>query len=285
MRQSENEVKIEGYLQEVDLREGNKDGKEYIAGTVTVSLDQEYDGRIEHEEIPVSVYATKMTRNGMPNPAYKSVKEVEKWRRISTDGELADKITFSSGTISENAFIPQGSSSPVSTWRVSNSFFNKVSGEYHPCAVFKNEIYIRSIEDEVRNDEPTGRLMIQGIVIGYGGRADVVKYYVENRKYINHIRNNWQEDMTVNVGGYIRSSVETVDAGAQDSDGFGETIAIGRNRNVKELIITQGSFTGKDEDVAFDTDEVRAAMNERKMRIEATAKPAQQKKSKATMGW
>ena len=32
MRQSENEVKIEGYLQEVDLREGNKDGKEYIAG-------------------------------------------------------------------------------------------------------------------------------------------------------------------------------------------------------------------------------------------------------------
>ena len=285
MRTSENIVKIEGYLQEVDLEEASFNGKDCIRGTITIAVDQEYDNRQEHEEIPISVFSSKMTNAGKPNPAYKSIKEVEKWRRISTDGELAYKVRITSGEITQNAFIPQGSTSPISTWRVRGSFFSRVSGEFDPCAVFKNEIYIRKIEEEIRDDEPTGRLIVQGILVGYGDRADVVTYYVENEKYINHIKNNWQEDMNVNVGGYIRYCASTVNTTADDGDGFGEQIAISRNRTVRELVITQGSFTGKDEDEAFDSDEIRAAMNARKIRIEASGKPTAKKPTKPTRGW
>ena len=86
MRTSENIVKIEGYLQEVDLEEASFNGKDCIRGTITIAVDQEYDNKQEHEEIPISVFSSKMTNAGKPNPAYKSIKEVEKWRRISTDG-------------------------------------------------------------------------------------------------------------------------------------------------------------------------------------------------------
>ena len=285
MRESENIVKIEGYLQEVDLEEVTFNNKECIRGTITIAVDQDYDNIHEHEEIPISVFSSKMTNSGKVNPAYKSIKEVEKWRRISTDGDAAEKVRLTTGDISENAFIPQGSTSPISTWRVRGSFFSKATGEFEPCAVFKNEIYIRRIEEEVRNDEPTGRLIVQGILVGYGDRADVITYYVENEKYINHIKNNWQEDMTVNVGGYIRYCASTVNTTADDGDGFGEQIAISRNRTVRELVITQGSYTGKDEDEAFDSDEIRAAMNARKIRIESSSKPAAKKSTKPTRGW
>ena len=78
MRTSENIVKIEGYLQEVDLEEASFNGKDCIRGTITIAVDQEYDNRQEQEEIPISVFSSKMTNAGKPNPAYKSIKEVEK---------------------------------------------------------------------------------------------------------------------------------------------------------------------------------------------------------------
>lgn len=298
MHFSNNEVCVEGILQEVELITGNdKNNKPFIRGHVIVNVDQSYAGNDEHEEVKVSFYSGKYTNDGRDNPAYKSIEGLANYKRISVDGDMADGIRFTRGTIGEYAFKPQGGDSVVTGWQINNSFFTKVpSVNVKPQAVFKNEIFIREITDEVDNSgEVTGRLKIVGILVtGYKdvANANVITYYVEDKQAIDYISKNWSEGDTVNVGGRIRSCVEMAEAAPKESAGFGDEIAIGGARNRRELIITTGSPSSVDEDMSFDEDVIRTLMGERMNKINAAASAGTKKAStgssaakRSTRGW
>lgn len=296
MHFSKNEVYVEGILQEVELVTGNdKNNKPFIRGHVIVNVDQTFGGKDEHEEIKVSFYSGKYTNAGKENPAYKNIEALGAMKRVSTDGDAADGIRFNRGTIQEFAFKPQGADNVVTGWQINNSFFNKVApSQLKQRAVFKNEIFIREIADEVdSNGEETGRLKIVGILTtGYGDvvNGNVITYYAEDKQVADHISKNWNEGDTVDVGGYIRTCVEMVKAAPKMTEGFGEDIDMGGERTRRELIITTGSMAGKDEDVAFVEDEMRQLMSERKNRIDAASAASAAKKSasaaaKRSRGW
>lgn len=276
-KQATNEVIIEGVLQEVDLREAqmNRNGqlRDYIAGTVTIQVTQEVGGQEEVSEIPVSVFATKLKNDGNPNPAYSNIDTLRKtFVSLASGGERADMVRITRGEVNENTFTTDGRT--ITSFRIRNSFFNRVVSDAEQIAAFKNKIVLLSIGPEIGfTGEPTGRLMIKGALVCYGGRVDVLTYYVEDPTAIAYISKNWNEGDTVNISGRIRFTLATVERITEEENvGFGEALPTTSSRRVRELIITSGSAGALDEEESYDSDgELMHALAERKARIAADA--------------
>ena len=115
-------------------------------------------------------------------------------------------------------------------------------------------------------------------MIQLGGVLVVLEFVVEERDSVEFIERNWNINDTVTVKGRIRiTSVEEKSSGSNSS--WGEDIPETTTRSVRELIITKGDDTGKDEDFAYDPVEIKKAFNVRKAKIEqmqldAKSKPA-----------
>ena len=276
-KQATNEVIIEGVLQEVDLREGqmNRNGqlRDYVAGTVTIQVTQEVGGVQEVNEIPVSVFATKLKNDGNPNPAYANIDTLRKtFVSMASGGDKADVVRITRGEVTENTFTTDGRT--ITSFRIRNSFFNRVLTDVNQIAAFKNKIVLLSIAPENGFDgTPTGRLMIKGAMVRYGSAVDVLTYYVEDPTAIAYISKNWNEGDTVNVSGRVRFTLATVERMAEQEDvGFGEVLPTTSSRRVRELIITSGSAGGLDEEESYDAEgEIMHALAERKARIAADA--------------
>jgi hypothetical protein len=130
------------------------------------------------------------------------------------------------------------------------------------------DIFIMDMHEEVdREGEPTGRLVIKGAVVQYGGRLDVIEFIVEGNDAVNYISRNWEENKTVNVGGRIRVTSQEEKRSASESS-WGEELPETSTRMVRELIITRGSDEPFDDDFAYDAAEIKKAFNERKARLE-----------------
>ena len=112
--------------------------------------------------------------------------------------------------------------------------------------MFKVKIVVRSIEDEVKDDVPTGRLKIKGIIVQYGGRADVVEFVVEDKQAAAHIMKRFSEKDTIIVAGYVRVTVVTV-AGNKETGAGGDMIgedldfSPSTSSRRRELVITSVS--------------------------------------------
>ena len=80
LRQAENRVKIEGILSEIDIRPSSfiKNGQtvESIGGTIKVKVNQKINGEDTILEVPVHMFASKLTNKGTPNPAYETIKRI-----------------------------------------------------------------------------------------------------------------------------------------------------------------------------------------------------------------
>lgn len=78
LESKENNVRIEGLLSEVDIKEGSfqKNGQtmESIGGSIKIRVNQKLNTGEEQElEIPVHMFASKLTNKGTANPAYESI--------------------------------------------------------------------------------------------------------------------------------------------------------------------------------------------------------------------
>lgn len=280
LAQAQNEVAIEGIFQELDITEGvtkpDRTGKtkEYIRGTVTVAVEQLVGTETELEEIPISFFATKFKNAGGSNPAYENINSLKLLKRRSTDGDEADAIRLSSfGNIVENSFVSKNNGQLVSFWNINGSFFSKVVGTPNHKAIFKVKIVLRSIEDELdKNGLPTSRTKIKGVIVQYGGRADVVEFVVEDKQASAHIFKRFNEGDTVIVAGYIRVTIASVqtahDSGeamiGNDPD-FTTTASVRR----RELVITSVSPNPLDGAEAYELDTIKDALNQRKDRQDA----------------
>lgn len=272
LKQAQNEVAIEGVFQELDIHEGltRNDNKEYIRGTVTISVEQQVGRDIEVEEVPISFFATKYKKNGGENPAYQNINDLRNLKRKTTDPEDPDTIRLSSfGNIGENAFVSKSTGQLINYWQINGSFFSKVVGTPNHRAIFKAKIVIRSIEDEVVQGEPTGRIKIKGILIQWGGRADVVEFVVEDKQAAAHIVKRFQEKDTIIVGGYVRVTMVTVAGNSSQNEGMdmiGEDLDFSSTSSARrrELVITSVSPNPLDGEDAYDIEDIGVALNARK---------------------
>ena len=292
MNQANNKVTIVGKLLDASFAAGKTSaGKPYERANLTIRVTQTYGGRTETSEVPVSAFATQYTNKGGINPAFENIQKLKEFKTVQNVGiDKADIIRITSGDLRENAFISK-SGQLVNGWQLNSSFFNPGKGD--DTATFNVDIFIMDMKEEFdREDETTGRLIVKGAIVQYGGRLDVVEFVVEAPDCVDYISNNWEPNNTVNVGGRIRYTVQEEKRAAAESS-WGEDIPDTSTRVVRELIITRGSDEPFEEDMAYDATEIKKAFNERKARLEQLqldaktkgAKPATQAPKKNDYSW
>lgn len=282
LRQADNKVRIEGILSEVDIKTGEskKDGKPYVMGEIKVKVTQDINGKTEHMEIPVNMFATKETKKGGLNPAYENIMKIkEEYTSIASCGneDDASRIRIDRAEIGENAFWGNNGVL-VSRPRIRASFSTRIKkDECQEAANFEAVIVIGNIKEEVRNDEPTGRLIVKGILVQYGERADVVDFIVASNDAINHIQTYWNEGDTVRIAGKVNFSSRVIHE--EKEVGFGDPIIEDRTISVKELIITSGSQSALDGDLAYEADDIKEALKRRQATLDEQKENASKKEA------
>jgi hypothetical protein len=154
----------------------------------------------------------------------------------------------------------------VSFPRIHSSFASRIRGEFDPKANFDVTFAVLNKEEEKdREGNETGRYIVKAAVMQYGGRADVVPFYVVNPNAINFITTYWDSGTTVRATGKLNftSRKETV---VIEVD-FGEPQKKERTISISDLIITGGS-NPIDSEEAYSEDMIREALAKRQENLE-----------------
>lgn len=263
--QAGNKINLAGTLMDVAFGEGKlADGRPYHRATVTIRVNQAYGGKPETSDIQVGMFATEFTSTGKQNPAWKSLNDLQLMKTAQKCGiDNASHVRLTGATLQENNFVSR-TGQLINGWQIRGSFINEA--KVADVASFVTDIFIMSMDDEVdREGDTTGRLKIRGGIVQYGGKLDVVDFIVEAPDNVEYISRNWEVNGTVTVKGRIRvlSQEEEV-----QSSGWGEDVPETTTRFVRELIITAGDDTVKEEDFSYDPVEIKKAFTERKAAIE-----------------
>ena len=274
LESKENSVKIEGILSEIDLETGSyvKDGKtvEKIGGSIKVRVNQMLNGVETELDIPVYMFANKLTNKGTPNPAYASIERVmNEYKSIAAVGiDAADRVRITGANIRMNEYYGQGdklNSYP----RINASFVTKVTdmSKYNPEASFSAIFAIGSMGYETDKDgvEVADRYKIRGIMPQYGGSVDVIDFFATSPNVIDAVSSYWEQGDTVKINGKLNFTSKTEEKMIEVD--FGEPRVERKTISVSELIITGGSQTPLEGDFAFDMDEIQAALEARQARL------------------
>lgn len=268
-----NVVKIEGILSEIDLKKGSfkKNGVDInsIGGVIKVRVNTKVNGNDTELEIPVHMFASQYTNAGGLNPAYESIERImnEYVSIAASDIDHADCIRITRGQITMNEYYGQNGNL-VSFPRVSASFVSKIKrDECKPDASFSVTFMVgqKGFETD-REGVETDKYKVVGMIPQYGGKVDVVPFYAINVGVIDAVSNYWNEGDTVKATGKLNFT-QKVETRIVQPD-FGEPTEETRTISVSELVITGGSSTPLDGDYAINYDDVKAALADRKNRLE-----------------
>ena len=288
LESKENSVKIEGILSEIDLEAGSyvKDGKtvEKIGGSIKVRVNQMLNGEETELDIPVFMFANKMTNKGTPNPAYASIERVmNEYKSIAAVGmDAADRVRITGANIRMNEYYGQNGN--LNSYpRINASFVTKITdmSKYAPEATFSAIFAIGNMAYETDKDgvEVSNRFKIRGIMPQYGGSVDVIDFFATTPNVIDAVSSYWEQGDTVKVNGKLNFTSRTEETITQVD--FGEPRIEKKTISVSELIITGGSQTPLDGDFAFDSDENKAALEARQVRLAELMEKQKQKDSKS----
>ena len=263
--QAGNKINLCGKLMDVAFGNGKlSDGRPYERATVTIRATQTYGGKEETSDVQVGMFATEYTSTGKPNPAWKSIMDLKHMNTAQNVGiDAAAHVRMTGATLSENNFVSR-TGQLINGWQIRGSFINEA--KLSDVASFVTDIFIMNMHDEVdRENDTTGRLVIKGGIVQYGGKLDVVDFIVEAPDTVEYISRNWKVSDTVTVKGRIRVTSQEEEV---QSSGWGEDVPDTTTRFVRELIITTGDDEGKEEEFAYDPAEIKKAANDRKAMIE-----------------
>lgn len=276
--QSKNEVVIVGKLIDVSVKQGTKEDKDWVSVLYNVRVEQEIEGKAEIEEIKLRGYANRLTSKGTENKLYTNFVDMGKLKTIQNCGiDDANMICAHARLTEANAFKDKRNEALIISERpeFASNFVSVVGDEAEQGAFFESEMVLAGFSEELDRDgyETTGRLNVRGVLAQYGGRADVLKFVVEDHSKSEGFQDMYTQGDTICVNGRIRCTSVAITKPTTISKGWGESAPVGRTppRKVLELVITGGHATPNDEDNSYDNDEIGKAMATRKTRIQQEA--------------
>lgn len=261
-------------------------GQKYLKAKTLVQVRQPYHDKEEISEIEQEFFTAPLTRKGTENPSYKSVVALEESfvPADKSDMQSASRIKIT-GSLKENMYMSKRGRL-VEKLVITGSFINEPKAtETSDKATFSTEIFILQMIDEVIDEVETGRLIIKGVVVDYGPRANVFNFYVEEKAAIDFIKENCSINCTFPINGFIRST--TVESSKKHSS-FGTDDNNITTIPVTEIIITGGDDP-YDEDAGYDPLDIKKLMAQRKADKEQILESADRVKSArkvaASSGW
>lgn len=284
LRELENKVKIEGILEEVDLSEITyvKDGRnaEAIRGSFTVRVETEINKEPKTLSVPVHVFVPKYKKDpsNVVRADYLKLKEMmTSWVSIAAGGlENADCVRVVNARIQSNEFWGR-KGELVQQVRIQGSFVDKVpKDKLKPEATF-TAIFAVGDEPQYEVDKDgveTKKFKLRGIIPNYNGTVNVVDFYAYNPGVISAISSYWQKGDTVKASGVLNFTYSTETFVPQVD--FGEATPQVRTVSVSDLIITGGSATPIEGELAMDGNDIKEALAARQAHLEElkTKKPA-----------
>lgn len=276
LRQAKNKVRVEGILSEIDLKYGSyvKNGRtmDTIGGNIKVRVNQVVNGQENTLEIPVYLFANKLTKDERPNPAYASIESVKNdYVSIAACGSEigADKVRITNASIRMNEY-PNAQGNIVSFPRVNASFVNKATGEFRPEASWELEFAVSSIDfmtDSEGVELDPKKLRIKVLVPQFGGKIDTMELVATNPGVIDAITSYWENQKTYTAKGRLNFTTTTYEV-TEECD-FGEPDVRVYTRTLSELVVTKGTQAPMEDEMAFAPIELAAALKEHKAYLES----------------
>lgn len=277
-----NSVNITGILSEltVEVKDTKDKKQKLVTCEAKIKVDQDVNGKIVENEIPVQ-YISKQYKKGTedttktPNQIFDKIcKFPEQFHSLASlpddRKDEASRVTVSNGKLQETVFLDEQTKKEKTGFRVTSNFLNAAKQTDKAEAKFELSGVVMGKAREIdSNNEETGRLKVKLAVVGYQGRVDTYTLIAESPSCVDHIDINWQEGDTVNVYGAINFKQSTKTW--QEDLGFGEPITRTKTETRKELIILGGSPNGLEEALAYDNNDIKAGLADRRKRIEEQA--------------
>jgi len=290
IREALNEVFIEGILKEKNLElatvNSEKGKQDVIRGELIITTDE----KSEHK---VRVFANKLTKDNRENSVYKGLVTVmEEYVSIADalkNGATAEeaknsatKVRITKGRLGINDYYtPTGELRSYP--QITTNFVNRVDETkgFTPKAEFTVEMFFKAIKKEIKNEEETGRLIIEGIVPMYGGVVAPITFVAGDEDTVNYLEMNYEVGKTGKVWGEIVNVVETT---VKVEKGFGKSKEKIIVNVLNELEITGGEEEQYDEDDerSYSVDVIKAALAERDIYLDELKKKSKDNSKSTT---
>lgn len=279
LRQAKNVVTIEGLLLEIKSFAGTTvDGREYLSATLSIEV-------AENEQHNVDMFCMKLKADGGENGIYSSLETVvNEYKTVADVGrEEADKVrveeptgTFNNGVIGINDYAG-GDGQLRSFPQLSATFVNRVvaGDEYNPHAKFLVEVLVDNIIPEIKNEEESGRVILNSYISIYGGKA-FPHQFVVNEDGSSFVEDNYEKGDTATFYGNITNVREVKEKFIESA--FGEDQREVSTTYVREFEITGGlKALDEDDTDAFDPEAFRVALVQRDVYLEGLIEKAKNK--------
>lgn len=289
LRQGTNKINVVGVVKEHKLQLQKNDKKEeYINGSLVIKAG-------EFTEIELKVYVTKLKKDGSVKKNFETLKKFidKEYDTIVSNKENA--VTLS--VYGNDTFCPQlkedrypnGTKTEMITKLSCDLGFGNIKiddySEEDFKANFDIEMFVTSVDEEVKDDEETGRVIVKGFTPIYGGDVMEVKVFAgkivdEEGEYdfAEDVRDGVDAGDTVNFWGDINfmKIIEQKKKGG----GLGRAKIEEKSTYINELVAI-GAEIIDDEEKAFDEELIGKAVKERKIAMEEKLREAKEKEGKS----
>jgi hypothetical protein len=284
IRQTFNEILVEGTLKEKKLEKTVIDGDNVIKGEVVVITG-------ENQEHAIQIYSNEKTKEGKDNPSYKGLEtvmaEYVSMAEAKERGEgTPDKIRCNAN-IFLNEYHKPTSGEYVGFPRLNTSFLSRVKDEFKPKAIGTIECFINKIYNEIEKGEETGRKIAEVFIINFKGEIAPLDLIVDKDlvddfdKYFEAGKNAIFNIKLINTANVVK---------VERGGGFGQSVEKTYTTFKHEIIIIGGEPAQYDEDElspiplkigreekafkGYKKDDIRAALKEREKMLEEKKKNA-----------
>lgn len=277
LREADNKVVIEGVLKENNLEKAkDEQGKSIIKGDIVVQI-------AENEEVTVKFYTNEITKTGKENPSYKSLSTVvENYTSVADCLKASEPVTNATKVLVKGAklrindYYNEKKKDLSSYVEIGGSFVSTAKEEvYAPRAEFEMECFIANMKPEInKEDEETGRLIVNVIVPVYGGKVVPFTLLAEG-DIADFLNVNYEKNKTAFLMGDVKNTV-TINK-VEKGGGFGKKKVDTFVNSKQELIITGGGVNGDPSmyednpelaEKAFAIEDIKKAMAEREIMLE-----------------
>lgn len=295
LRKAINKIEIVGVVKESKLNAGEGENGKYINGSLVIKAG-------EFTEVELKVYVGEKTQKGETRRAYSTLKQILDRKYLTLADHEDEEEAVKVRVWGNNDFSPQFREEMYVTDANPNEVVTRISidlgfgnitinNDLTPedyKAEFDVEMFVKSVEEEVKNGEATGRAIVHGYVPAYNGTVfplQVVAGIIEDEEgeydFGSEVLNHIQEGDTVRLWGdinYKRIITKKTVGGSLGRAKVEESVTY-----VNELNAVGGDIID-DPEKMFDEELIKIALKERESKKQETLEKYKEEKGNKGRG-
>jgi len=254
MKKMINRTLIEGFLVEKNMRGGvTKAGVPYIGGKLHIDTGN-------NNVIVVDVFEQQKTSKGLANQKYDVLSGIFTNGKTIHDGSEDPTALRVNSAFELNDWMSDGEQR---TSLINSGGYITVVNNPNKRAEFEVDVVVKSVQPEIRNEQETGRAIVNGLIFNYRNHALPIRFVVENKQGIEFFSNMNPNTFTKIWGVQV---INTVGSQKTEESAFGNAKVVQSAYTRKENVIT-GAQTMPYEDEELTPEELNAAVQARNIAV------------------